>query len=212
MLARICAEHGVRSVTFSSDLVFDGNVARPYLEADAPNPLNVYGASKADAEKEILSLGAEALVIRTAAFFSPHDPFNFAAWIVRELRGSGLAHCAGDLIISPTYTPALANAVLDLVIDHEAGLWHLSNGDGVSWAEFGQMVARSCGLDSARVLSRPSDELGWPARRPLYSALGSARGKLLPALDQSIAAFAASIAQSSHDIGVDQPSRQACVA
>ncbi len=197
MLARLCAEFGVHSVTFSSDLVFDGAAARPYVESDAPNPLNVYGASKADAERAILDLGGHALIVRTAAFFSPHDPFNFAAWIVRELGEGRLADCAADLVVSPTYTPALANAVLDLVIDRESGLWHLSNGAGITWAEFGRSIARAVKLDCARVRPRPARELGWPAPRPAYSALGSVRGKLLPELDESVAAFAGALAQSS---------------
>ncbi|HYD73481.1 MAG TPA: sugar nucleotide-binding protein [Candidatus Binatia bacterium] len=210
MLACGCAERGVRSVTFSSDLVFDGVAGRPYLEADAPNPLNIYGASKADAERAILALGVNALIVRTAAFFSPHDPHNFAAWLVRELRAGGLAECASDLVVSPTYTPALANAVLDLVIDQESGLWHLSNGAGVSWSDFGQLVARAAKLDTERVRPRPAQDLGWRARRPVYSALGSARGKLLPELDESVAEFAGALAQSARV--VDQARRQACTA
>lgn len=211
MLARLCADRGVRSVTFSSDLVFDGAASRPYVETDKPNPLNVYGASKAEAERAILALGAKALIVRTAAFFSPHDPYNFAAWIVRELGRSAEAVCASDLIISPTYTPALANAVLDLVIDQECGLWHLSNGAGVSWAEFGRLIARAAKLDPERVRPRPAQELGWPAPRPVYSALGSSRGRLLPDLDESVAAFAGAVACSPHRVA-HQDSRHACTA
>src|SRR6185312_9409501 len=49
--------------TFSSDLVFDGAAGRAYVEQDAPRPLNVYGKSKAVAERKILAMGGEALVI-----------------------------------------------------------------------------------------------------------------------------------------------------
>lgn len=207
LLARACAEAGVHSVTFSSDLVFDGATTRPYLESDAPNPLNVYGSSKAEAERAILELGASALIVRTAAFFSPFDNYNFAAWIVRELSEGRLADCASDLVVSPTYTPALANAVLDLVIDEESGFWHLSNGAGVSWAEFGRLIARAAKLDVERVRPRAAQELSWPAPRPVYSALGSARGKLLPELDESLAAFArAAPALAGHSLP------QACTA
>jgi dTDP-4-dehydrorhamnose reductase len=205
MLARLCAEQGVQSVTFSSDLVFDGAAARPYLEHDVPNPLNVYGASKAEAERAIVELGAKALIVRTAAFFSPYDEHNFASWLVGTLRGEGCADCASDLVVSPTYTPALASAVLDLVIDQEAGLWHLSNGAGVSWAEFGHLIARAARLDAGRVRGRPAQELGWPAPRPPYSALGSTRGKLLPELDESVAAFAHALPAAEQ-----RQSRQAC--
>ena len=42
VLAAACAASGVRLVTFSSDLVFDGVKREPYLESDAPGPLRGY--------------------------------------------------------------------------------------------------------------------------------------------------------------------------
>ncbi|HEX8243324.1 MAG TPA: family 1 glycosylhydrolase, partial [Longimicrobium sp.] len=48
VLAAACAARDISLVTFSSDLVFDGAKGAPYVEEDPPNPLNVYGASKAE--------------------------------------------------------------------------------------------------------------------------------------------------------------------
>ena len=42
-LARTCASLGSTLAYVSTDYVFDGAQRRPYLETDAPNPLNVYG-------------------------------------------------------------------------------------------------------------------------------------------------------------------------
>src|SRR5678815_5167077 len=66
-LAKACASRGLPLVTFSSDLVFDGEKSEPYVESDAPSPLNVYGTSKADAEERVLEELPGALVIRTSA-------------------------------------------------------------------------------------------------------------------------------------------------
>src|SRR5205823_967060 len=68
-LAGACAERNLPLVTFSSDLVFGGNHQRPYVESDGVNPLNVYGHSKAAAEKEVLRILPRALVVRTSWFF-----------------------------------------------------------------------------------------------------------------------------------------------
>ena len=198
LLARICAERGVASVTFSSDLVFDGTSPRPYVEADRPNPLNIYGMSKAAAERDIEALAASALVVRTAAFFSPYDPHNFAAWIMRELGAGRTVDCAEDAIVSPTYVPALANAVLDLVLDGERGLWHLANAGALSWAEFARSIAAATGLDPAQVQSRPRDRLPWRARRPANSALASTRASPLGDLDEAIWRFAREHAALAH--------------
>ncbi|HYD45253.1 MAG TPA: family 1 glycosylhydrolase, partial [Phenylobacterium sp.] len=90
-LARACGERDLGFVGFSSDLVFDGRRRRPYLENDPVRPLNVYGKSKAKAEQGVLALGGRALMIRTAAFFSPYDRYNFACHVVQSLsRGEVL--------------------------------------------------------------------------------------------------------------------------
>ncbi|MBC7768199.1 MAG: sugar nucleotide-binding protein [Phycisphaerales bacterium] len=189
LLARICAERETPLTTFSSDLVFDGASASPYTETSLTKPLNIYGASKADAERAVLAVSTKALIVRTAAFFSPHDPYNFAAWVVRELREGRPVACAGDSVVSPTYVPALAHAVLDLVLDAEAGLWHVVNEGAVSWAEFAVRLAEASGLDARLVETRTGAELGWVAPRPRYSAMTSGRGRLLRDLDEAIWRF-----------------------
>lgn len=194
-LARLCADRGVLSVTFSSDLVFDGESASPYLERAATNPLNVYGQSKAAAERDIEGLCAPALIIRTAAFFSPHDPHNFAAWVLRELRSGRYVECAEDAVVSPTYVPALANAVLDLALDGETGLWHLANSAALSWSAFARMIARASRLDAMRVNARSMAQLPWRARRPVNSALASSRGRLVGDLDEAVWRFAREVEQ-----------------
>ncbi|MDB5426054.1 MAG: dTDP-4-dehydrorhamnose reductase, partial [Phenylobacterium sp.] len=155
-LARACRDRGLPFTGFSSDLVFDGRRDRPYVEGDAPSPLNVYGASKARAEAEILGLGGQALMVRTAAFFSPYDPYNFAAQVLRTLAAGQAFAAADDLVVSPTYVPDLVGAVLDLVLDGETGLRHLANDAAVSWADFARQVAGALDLDAGLVQGVPA--------------------------------------------------------
>jgi dTDP-4-dehydrorhamnose reductase len=190
-LAKACSERGLPSVGFSSDLVFDGGLERPYVESDAPCPLNVYGASKARSEQDILALDGRALIVRTAAFFSPYDPYNFASHVLRTLAAGQTFAAAEDLVVSPTYVPDLVNAVLDLLIDGEAGLRHLANPAAVSWADFARMVARAIDLDPGLVQGRPSASFGWAATRPNYAALGTERGLVMPPLEEAIGRYAA---------------------
>lgn len=187
MLAEACRARGSGFVTFSSDLVFDGREERPYLESDAVAPLNVYGSSKQEAEREVLRRMPWALVIRTSAFFGPWDAYNFAAIALRELRARRPFEAASDQTVSPTYVPHLTDATLDLLIDGEGGIWHLASAGALSWHDFAARVARSAGVD-ARTLRAVST----PPRRaimPRYSVLGSERGQLLPALEHAIANF-----------------------
>lgn len=195
-LARACEVAGIGFVGFSSDLVFDGRLGRPYLESDAPSPLNVYGSSKAEAERTILADCERALMIRTAAFFSPYDPHNFAAHLLRVVGRGEPFRAANDLVISPTYVPDLVETALDLAIDGAQGLWHLANEGAVSWAEFGQLIAATLDLDVELVRGAPAAEFGWPARRPAAVALGTERGQLLPSLENAISRYAAIVSSA----------------
>lgn len=192
VLARACASHGIHCTVFSSDLVFDGRARTPYREDDEPGPLNVYGQSKLRAEALSLEHGAGLLVIRTAAFFSPDDPHNFAMAVERTFRDGHEFAAAAGFVVTPTHVGDLVRATLDLVVDGEGGIWHLTNGDPVSWLEFGRMVAGVLSLDSDRVTPATSRQLGWRAKRPRYAALQSSRGQLLPSLADALDRHAAS--------------------
>jgi dTDP-4-dehydrorhamnose reductase len=92
-LAEACKQYGIKLVTFSSDLVFDGEKNQPYLESDAVNPLNVYGKSKAESESRVLSTEPSALVIRTSAFFGPWDEYNFVHYVMDNLSKQQQVTC-----------------------------------------------------------------------------------------------------------------------
>ena len=188
-LARACARRGLPFVGVSSDLVFDGVGGAPYDEDAIPAPLNVYGRSKALAEAGIVGLPG-ALMIRTAAFFSPDDPYNFAHHVVSVLGEGRVFTAADDLTISPTYVPDLVHAMLDLLIDGETGLWHLANDGASTWAEFARMIAAASGLDPGLVQATPWKAFGWPAERPPHAALRSRRGRVMPPLADAVRRFA----------------------
>jgi dTDP-4-dehydrorhamnose reductase len=187
LLARACARHGIGLLTFSTDLVFDGRGGAPYLETDAVAPLNVYGHSKARGESLVLEHHPGALVVRTSALFGPWDEANFVCRLLRALRAGLPFDAASDLTISPTYAPDLVHACLDLLIDGEHGIRHLSQGEPLTWRELACRAAAAAQVDAAGVRGRAVAELGWAAVRPAYSALGSRHGALLPGLDAALA-------------------------
>jgi dTDP-4-dehydrorhamnose reductase len=185
-LARACAERDIHFTMVSSDLVFDGRKGGPYVESDEPAPLNTYGRSKLAGERAVAAIGGRALVVRTAAFFSPDDDYNFAAWVARELGSGRPIKAAEDCVVTPTYVPHLVTALLDLVIDDEAGVWHLSNARPLSWAAFAKTIAERLGLDASLVVPTPAARLGWAAARPASAALTSERGRMTPDLDTAL--------------------------
>lgn len=188
-LAIACNKYGVQLINFSSDLVFDGKKPTAYVESDMPNPLNVYGQSKAQAEVLIQKEYALSLIIRTSAFFGPWDEYNFVHYVRKALSNYETITVAKDLFISPTYVPHLVNTCLDLLIDGETGIWHLANKGSLSWADFAFVVADKFDLDKSLINAVNAAEINYPALRPFNSVLGSERGQLLPSFEAAMNEF-----------------------
>ncbi|HEX2532341.1 MAG TPA: family 1 glycosylhydrolase [Chitinophagaceae bacterium] len=185
-LAALCARHDVHFLTFSSDLVFDGGKGSPYTESDTPAPLNAYGRSKAAAEEQVLAAHPGALIIRTSSFFGPWDSANFVHTTLTALREGLPVTAASDVTVSPTYVPDLAHMSLDLLLDGETGIVHVTNEGALTWADLARQVAVMAGYDPALVQAVPQADLRWKARRPAYSALQSEKGIRLCTLEQAL--------------------------
>ena len=105
-------------VQVSTNEVFDGMSMTPYDEEDAPNPVNPYGISKLAAEEVVAESAPRPLVIRTAWLFGPGGR-NFVSKI---LAAAQTARKRGDPLRlvedewgNPTWTPALATAIVNAV-------------------------------------------------------------------------------------------------
>ncbi len=169
-------ELGAPLVYFSTDYVFDGSKAEPYVESDSPNPLSVYGRSKLHGEA---AAGAEAWIVRTSWLFAERG-HNFVRTMLR--LGAELDEVAvvDDQRGSPTYTRHLAEAVRELdALPY--GTWHIAAGGDASWADFAEAIFEEAGLE-CRVRRIASAELGRPAPRPANSVLRSEKpgAPLLP--------------------------------
>jgi dTDP-4-dehydrorhamnose reductase len=178
ILAKACADAELPYLCFSSDLVFDGSLGRPYVESDAVSPDCVYGSSKAEAERRVANLHPRPLIVRTSAFFGPWDKHNFIYKVLRDLaRGCAVEAC-DRTVVSPTYVPDLVHACLDLLIDGANGVWHLANTGMTSWYELARRVAHQAEIDATALVRSTSE-------KSAITALSSERGILLPSLESA---------------------------
>jgi dTDP-4-dehydrorhamnose reductase len=161
--------------------VFDGSLGRAYVEPDPAAPATIYGESKAEGDKRVLSAHGDALVIRTSAFFGPWDRYNFLYEALRRLAHGEEVEASVSRIVSPTYVPELVQATLDLLLDEASGLWHLANAGAVSWHDLACEAASRAGLDKSRI--RPGND------KAVDTSLSSERGLLLRPLDKALATF-----------------------
>jgi dTDP-4-dehydrorhamnose reductase len=185
-LAAACAARKLPFLTFSSDLVFNGQQTEAYFESAATNPLNIYGRSKAGAEKQVLAQYPAALIVRTSAFFGPWDPYNFVHAALEAARHGQPFEAADDVRIAPTYVPDLVNTSLDLLIDEASGIWHVANGTACTWAELAEAAARAADFATDFIQPQPMAAFGLPAARPRQSVLRSERGMVLPSLEDAL--------------------------
>jgi dTDP-4-dehydrorhamnose reductase len=182
LLAKACATLGIPYITFSSDLVFDGQLGRPYVESDRVAPICIYGASKVEAELLVMQEHPQALIIRTSAFFGPWDRHNFVYTVLRDLAAGRKVEASDEVKVSPTYVPDLVNETLDLLIDGAHGVWHLANQGMLSWHEFAQRVAREAGVDASSLIRGSNGRTG-------VTALSSERSYSMPSLESAIQRF-----------------------
>lgn len=185
LLARACKRLGLPLVTFSSDLVFDGKLGRSYVEPDRTAPACTYGRSKAEAESRLMEIDGNVLIVRTSAFFGPWDRYNFLFDTVERLRRGEDVFASDKTIVSPTYVPDLVQATLDLLLDDESGVWHLTNQGAVSWHQLALEIADRARLDTRRIFLPNGDER-------CDTSLTSTRGLMLRPLEGALDEFCSS--------------------
>jgi dTDP-4-dehydrorhamnose reductase len=169
--------------------VFDGRKSTPYLESDPVRPTSVYGRSKAEAERNVLHVFPEALVVRTGAFFGPWDSVNLLTRSLAQLQTGEPVYMPDHHIHSPTYLPDLVHTCLDLLVDGEKGIWHLASPGAVTWAGLVRGAAELLGLDTSLIgAAEPKPSRGYSGMKK-NTVLDSERGRLLPTLEDGLARY-----------------------
>lgn len=186
VLAEEANRLGALFVHYSTDYVFDGTKAGAWEETDAPNPLNVYGASKLAGERAVEQVGGKHLIFRTSWVYGPHGK-NFLLTMLRFGKERDLLKVVDDQVGAPTTSIALADATRSIVAsifegrcgsaESWAGVYHMTCGGSVSWRGFADAIfARAQNLLGGRrpaTAPIPTSEYPTPARRPQNSVLSN---------------------------------------
>lgn len=162
---------GVKYVFFSSDYVFDGK-AGPYREEDEPNPIQVYGRHKLEAERLIKNRLTRYLIVRVHGVFGwERQGKNFVQRLVANLRDGKTATVPNDQFGSPTYAPNLSAALQELIARDRRGIYHLTGTTVLNRYEFSCLIANVFELDDKLIIPKTTAELDQKAPRPLKSGL-----------------------------------------
>ncbi|CAM5359982.1 dTDP-4-dehydrorhamnose reductase [Sphingobium scionense] len=171
-LAQAAHQVGAQFVHVSTDFVFDGASGTPY-RPDAPtNPLSAYGRTKLVGEQ---LAGDEAIIVRTAWVYAPVGG-NFVRTMLRLMAERPEVRVVADQIGTPTYAPALADALWRLAAANVQGIHHYTDSGAASWYDFAvaiQEEALAAGLldQQAKIVPIATADFPTPAHRPSYSVL-----------------------------------------
>jgi dTDP-4-dehydrorhamnose reductase len=169
IVAEACREVGSAMAYVSSNEVFDGEKAAPYVEDDHPNPINAYARSKLEGERRVQDALDQACIVRTAWLYGPGRD-SFPEKILGPARRGGPLKVVTDEIASPTFTLDLARGIARLVHEGATGIFHLTNAGACSRLEWAEEVLRQAGITS-RLAPATQADYGAPYRKPKYSVL-----------------------------------------
>jgi dTDP-4-dehydrorhamnose reductase len=177
--ARAGARLGAGFTYFSSEYVFDGE-AGPYGEDDPPRPLSVYGRTKLEGERAVLGEIPRSQVVRTTVVYGvERQEKNFVYQLLRALRAGEAMRVPKDQLSSPTYSPDLASACVELAELGVSGVFHLAGSEVMDRYAFALVACRVFDLDPSRLIPVATASLNQRARRPLKGGLRIDRARAL---------------------------------
>lgn len=155
-VARAAAEVGARVVHLSTDLVFDGDLGRPYREDDAVAPISDYGRAKARAEDLVAKAQPNSVIVRTSLIYGHHDAPQER--LVRRAVAEGGISFFTDEWRSPVHVDDLAHVVGTLAaMSSVTGVLHVAGEQRLNRLQFARELAAEMGLDADSLVGGPAD-------------------------------------------------------
>lgn len=188
VLAEEAKKRGALLVHYSTDYVFDGKKQGPWIETDAPLPLNIYGASKLAGEQALEEVGGNYLIFRTSWVYGPHGK-NFLSTMLRLAKEKDSLSVVDDQIGAPTTSIELGRATHAIVtglladrfgsLQECSGIYHMTCAGSTSWFGFAQAIFAKAGKliggKSPKLNAISTKDYPTPATRPLNSVLSNAK-------------------------------------
>lgn len=199
-VAKAAQKHGAKLVYISTDYVFDGEGTEPF-EADSPKaPCNHYGVTKLEGEVEASENCEKCFIVRISWVFGINGK-NFVKTMIRLAKEREELTVVCDQTGSPTYTPDLSELICEMIKTEKYGVYHATNENYCSWAEFATEIMRLAG-EKTKIIPVASSEYKTVAVRPLNSrmsktSLDNAGFRRLPTWQDALGRFLDELSESS---------------
>lgn len=200
-IAKVAQQSGSKLVHISSDAIFSGSTGQ-YSEEDLPNPINIYGKTKLESEKNASKV-SNNLILRPSVIFGWIPPnyiekrdnsiktMNFALWILNKLNEKQNLSIVNDQFCTPTLADNLAENIIEMIKKDMKGIFHASGLSCINRLDFSKKLAKLFRYSNNFITPCSSEELKQIAKRPLHSCLKCDKiiknGIKLLELDEAIA-------------------------
>jgi dTDP-4-dehydrorhamnose reductase len=205
-------------VHYSTDYVFDGTKQDPYVETDAPNPINVYGKTKLAGDQAIQAVGGDYLILRTSWVYGARGS-NFLLTMLRLAQERPELRIVDDQIGAPTSSECIAQATANVLaqllapsgrgLDGRSGIYNLTSTGETTWFGFAKaLLTKSSGTFGFMVpnlIPIKTSEFPRPANRPANSRLSCQRleqtfGVTLPHWEDALSLVLETLAEGSSPV------------
>lgn len=168
-LARSCEKHGIKLLYTSTDYVFSGEGTDAFETYSNKTPCNFYGKSKLEGETAVEGNCSKHFIVRISWVFGENGK-NFVKTMLRLSKEKSEISVVCDQIGSPTYTKDLAKLLCEMISTEKYGVYHATNENFCSWAEFAKAIMEYSGSNT-KIIPINSSEYKSAAVRPANSRL-----------------------------------------
>ena len=143
LLAELCRRADSKFVFFSSDYVFSGNNS-PYQEDDTANPLSFYGLTKLMAEKTVMAINPDSVIIRPCIMYGYNDELDkptFPLQVLSSLRQDKPITVDNRRIKYPILIDDIVANTMMIVGEKLKGVFHFSIAEGLTRYEWARTIA-----------------------------------------------------------------------
>lgn len=160
-LANECKKNNTKIIFVSSDWIFDG-LNPPYRENSIPHPINYYGFLKVIGEAFVQSICKDYAIARVSGVYGinwairtqiPEKPYGFGSlpnYFLHKFRiGAKIKEWTNYINIksSPTLASDAADALINIYIKGQTGIFHCSGRECITRVELAKKVAKIFGFD-----------------------------------------------------------------
>ena len=182
-IVRACKLNKSMLIHISTDFVFDGRKGF-YNEEDIPNPINIYGKTKYEAEKIVINSSLEYILIRTSIYGKNiQNKKCFIERVIESLRNNAKLNAFADIYSTPILVNNLARMINRLYDNEARGIFHIGCDERISRYSLAIKTARVFSLNENLIVHVNSSDIALSALRPKDASLDNRKIKLFLGLN-----------------------------